>query len=129
MRSGQPFFPTLGSAGYWTSNDGTSALPAGLSLRPDIIAGQTCINADWRANPFGQHQLIHVFVPGSLGAPAFGNPPRTLTDCRSPRVDTFDANLYRCFQLGKNEKHFLGRGVNTINAFNHPVFFLPGNGA
>jgi Carboxypeptidase regulatory-like domain len=127
--SGQPFAPVLGSSGYWVSTNGSSALPAGINLRPNIASGVACINPAWRANPFGQPYINPAMfsVPGSLGSPAFGNAPRTVTDCRSPRVVTFDANLYRRFRLGGNEKHYLEVGVNALNAFNHPVFFLPGN--
>jgi hypothetical protein len=47
--------------------------------------------------------------------------------CRSPRLVTFNANLHRRFRLGCNEKRSIDLGVNPLNAFNHPIFFLPGN--
>jgi hypothetical protein len=129
VQSGQPFAPSLGSAGYWVSSGGGTVLPAGITLRPNIVPGQSCINPDWRENPFGVPYINpNLFsVPGSLGAPAFGNAPRTMTGCRSPRVVTFNANLFRRIPLGNNEARFLEIGVNALNVFNHPVFFMPGN--
>jgi hypothetical protein len=129
VQSGQPFAPSLGSAGYWVSAGGGTVLPAGIALRPNIVPGQTCINPDWRSNPFGTTYINpNLFsVPGSLGSPAFGDAPRTMTGCRSPRVVTFNANLFRRIPLGRNEARFVEIGVNALNVFNHPVFFMPGN--
>jgi len=129
VQSGQPFAPSLGSAGYWVSSGGGTVLPAGITLRPNLVPGQSCISSDWRANPFGVPYINpNLFsVPGSLGNPAFGDAPRTMTNCRSPRVVTFNANLFRRIPLGKNEARFLEIGVNALNVFNHPVFFMPGN--
>lgn len=50
-QSGQPFSPSLGSAGYWVSAAGGTVLPTGLTLRPNIQPGVPCINPDWQANP------------------------------------------------------------------------------
>jgi Carboxypeptidase regulatory-like domain/TonB dependent receptor len=129
VQSGQPFAASLGSAGYWVSAGGGTVLPAGITLRPNLVPGQTCINPDWRANPFGVSYINpNMFsVPGSLGDPGYGDAPRTLTGCRSPRVVTFNANLFRRIPLGTNEARYLEIGVNALNVFNHPVFFLPGN--
>ena len=129
MQSGQPFSPSLGSAGYWVSTGGGTVLPTGMTLRPNIAQGVPCLNADWRSNPFGAsyvNQSIFT-VPGSLGDPEMGNAPRTLPGCRSPHILTFNASLRRTFPLGKNEKRNLSLGIETQNAMNHPVFYLPGN--
>lgn len=129
MQSGQPFSPSLGSAGYWVSSGGGTVLPTGLTLRPNIEPGVPCINPDWQANPFGESYINQAIfsVPGSLGSPAFGDAPRTLSGCRSPHILTFNASLRRMFPLGKNEKRNISLGIETQNLFNHPVYYLPGN--
>jgi hypothetical protein len=90
------------------------------------VPGQSCINPNWRNDPINTPYINSNYfsMPGSLGAPAFGNAPATLTNCRSPRISTFDANLYRRFRLGNSDKRYIELGVNAINALNHPAFFL-----
>jgi hypothetical protein len=129
-QSGQPFSPSLGSAGYWVSAGGGTVLPTGLTLRPDIEPGVPCVNPNWESNPFGQSYINqNIFsVPGSLGAPALGDAPRTLPGCRSPHVTVLNASLRRTFRFGKNEKRNLSVGLEGQNALNHPVYYLPGNG-
>jgi hypothetical protein len=129
VQAGQPFSPSLGSAGYWVSTGGGTVLPTGITLRPNIEPGVSCINPDWASNPFGASYINQsIFtVPGSLGSPAFGDAPRTLPGCRSPRVFTFNGSLRRNFPLGKNEKRNVSLGIEAQNVFNHPVYYLPGN--
>ena len=126
VQSGHPFWIALGSAGYWFSQGGGTTVPAGVNLRSNIVPGQTCINSNWRDDPINIPYINanHFSMPGSLGAPAFGNAPATLTDCRSPRITTFDANLHKRLPLGRNGKRYMEFGVNAINALNHPAFFL-----
>jgi Carboxypeptidase regulatory-like domain len=129
-QSGQPFWVALGSSGYWFSQTGTNsvagALPSGINLRPDVVAGQSCIDPNWRNDPINTPYInaSYFSIPGSLGHPAFGDAPATLTNCRSPRITTFDANVHKKIPLGHNEKRYLEIGLNAINAFNHPAFFL-----
>ncbi len=128
VQAGYPFWVSLGSAGYWFSQGGGTTLPTGINLRPNIVDGQPCINSNWRNDPINIPYINanHFSMPGSLGAPGFGNAPASLTGCRSPKFTTFDANLYKRIPLGghRNEKRYLEIGVNAINAFNHPAFFL-----
>jgi len=128
MQSGQPFTPVLGGAGYWVSVGGGTALPTGVNLLPNVVPGQPCINPDWRQNPFGALYLNPAMftMPGSLNAPALGDAPRTMTNCRGPRVTTFNASLRKRFALPHAEKAYAEIGINAINAFNHPVFYFPG---
>jgi hypothetical protein len=127
--SGEPLGFTLGSPGYFVSTGGgTSLLPAGMTLRPNIVPGQSCYNPDWRANPFGTQYINQAMfaVPGSLGDPELGNASRTLSACRSPRILTFNASLDRTIPLGKSERRNLHIGATAQNLFNHPVFYLNG---
>jgi len=125
-QSGQPFEPMLGGAGYWVSSTGVSVLPTGITLRPNVSPG-ACINPDWSSNPFGQSYINPSLftVPGSFGNPAFGDAPRTMANCRSPRVVVLNGGLNRRFRLGKSEKRYLQVGVTAQNALNHSVFFVP----
>ncbi|MDQ2950225.1 MAG: hypothetical protein M3Y27_30520, partial [Acidobacteriota bacterium] len=90
------------------------------------VKGQTCVTPNWRNDPINTPYINanYFSMPGSLGAPAFGSAPATLTDCRRPRISTFDANLHKRIPLGNNDKRYLEIGVNAINALNHPAFFL-----
>ena len=125
-QSGQPFEPVLGGSGYWVSSTGVAVLPSGITLRPNVSSG-ACINPDWSSSPFTQSYINpNLFtVPGSLGSPAFGDAPRTMADCRSPRVIVLNGGLNRRFRLGKNEQHYVQVGVTAQNLLNHPVYFVP----
>jgi hypothetical protein len=116
----------LGSPGYWFSPGGGTTQPTGINLRPNIVPGQSCINPSWRNDPINTPYInaSYFAMPGSLAAPSFGNAPATLTGCRSPRISTFDANLYKKFPLGADGKRYFELGINAINALNHPAFFL-----
>jgi len=130
VQSGQPFEPVLGGSGYWVSSGGGTGLnPAELQLRPNVVPGVPCISTSWRQNPFGVPYInwAAFSMPGSLGAPALGDAPRSMTNCRSPRVVNFNGSLRRRIPLGKDEKRSLDIGVEVQNIFNHPVFFMPGN--
>jgi hypothetical protein len=129
-QSGYPFWVALGSSGYWFSQTGATstaaALPTGINLRPNIVPGQSCIDSNWRNDPINTPYINSSYfsMPGSLGNPQFGDAPATLTNCRSPRITTFDANVHKKIRLGNNEKRYLEIGLNAINALNHPAFFL-----
>jgi len=126
VQSGYPFWVALGSAGYFVSQGGGSPLPTGVNLRPNVVLGQPCIDSNWRNDPIDTPYINSNYfsVPGALGSAAFGNAPATLTGCRSPRVETFDANFHKKIPLGENGKRFLEIGLSAVNAFNHPAFFL-----
>ena len=130
LQEGYPFFVTLGNgtgnAGYFSSAGGGSALPTGFNLRPDVVPGQQCINPNWRNDPQYTNYINPAYfsMPGSVGAPAFGDAPATLGACRSPRTETFDASLHKKIPLGQNEKRYLEIGLQAIDALNHPAFYL-----
>ena len=130
MQSGMVFVPSLGSNGYFVSTGGGTPLPAGVALRPDIVAGQACKNSNWNSsNPFSTSylNLAYFAVPGSLNNPAFGNAPRTLTGCRSPRLITVNGSLMKRIPLGGNEKRYLQLSGDFLNLFNHALFFYNPN--
>jgi hypothetical protein len=148
--SGNPFQPSLGTSGnnasgttgtanapgYWFSKptlaepDGTNALPVGLRPRPSIVPGVPCINSYWYGsnNKLNTSYLnVYAFtVPGAVGAPQLGNAPRTMANCRSPRIITFDANLSKRIPLGHNERRYLQFTAVLINAPNHPQYSFTG---
>ncbi len=130
MQSGMVFVPAPGSNGYFVSTGGGSPLPAGISLRPDIVPGQACMNSNWSSgNPFAVSYLnLNYFaVPGSLGNPQFGDAPRTLPGCRSPRMISLNGSLMKRVHLGHNEKRYLQIQGDFLNAFNHALFFYNPN--
>jgi hypothetical protein len=150
--SSQPFQPTLGvngnnaagtsssttasAPGYWfsapngTYPEGTNALPVGLRPRPDVVPGVPCINPYWfKSNNKLNTSYLNVFaftVPGTVGAPRFGNAPRTMGNCRGPRIITFDANLSKRIPLGHDEHRYLQFTAVLINAANHPQYSFTG---
>ena len=154
VSSGFPNFVTLGSSGNFYSvvpkgvngcaPSGTtaycinSALPAGYSLRPNIVPGVPLINPAWKKNPFNgtapggitPFLNINAFsVPGDPGdpvrgiapTPAFGNAPRTLAGARSPRETMFDLRVSKGLTFHDHYQFNLNATLN--NAFNHPVYF------
>jgi hypothetical protein len=130
VQSGMAFTPTLGGSGYFVSTGGGSPLPTSYALRPDVVAGQSCLNPNWNPrNPFAVPYLnINYFaVPGSLNNPALGNAPRTLTNCRSPYMASLNASLVKKFQLGKNERRYVQLQIDALNATNHALFFFNPN--
>jgi hypothetical protein len=130
VQEGYPFYVTLGNGtgnpGYFSSVGGGSALPTGFNLRPDVVLGQQCINPTWRNDPQYTNYINpgYFSMPGSVGAPAFGDAPATLGGCRSPRTETFDASVHKKIPLGSNEKRYLEIGLQAMDALNHPAFFL-----
>lgn len=154
---GVPQTVTLGTAGNFYSvvpkgtngcNGSTAycisgALPAGYTLRPDIVPGVPLINPDWKKNPFNSlaaggitpYLNINAFaVPGSAGnaaagitpTAAFGNAPRTLAGARSPREMMCDLRISKNIALGEGRYH-LNLNATLNNAFNHPVYYGAGN--
>ena len=129
-QSGMVFTPTLGGSGYFVSTGGGSPLPTSYALRPDIVAGQSCMNPNWSSsNPFAVPYLnINYFaVPGSLNHPALGNSPRTLGNCRSPYMASLNASLVKKFYLGKSERRYVQLQLDALNASNHPLYFFNPN--
>jgi hypothetical protein len=127
-QDGMPFVPTLGSAGYFVNTSGTSALPTGIQLRPNVVPGQSCFNSNWTtANPFATPYLNwNAFaMPGSLGNPKFGDAPRTMTNCRSPAIAILNASLSK--KLNITEHVYLQLQVDLLNATNHPLYFFNPN--
>jgi len=125
-QSGQPFEPMLGGSGYWVSKSGVAVLPSGIGLRPNVNPG-VCINPNWKESPFTQSYINPALfsVPGSFGNPQFGDAPRTMANCRSPRVIILNAALNRRFHFGNSENRYLEVGASAMNALNHPVYFVP----
>lgn len=140
--SGFPSYVTLGTTGYFTSftskgvngctpRKGDSycsagALPAGYTLRPNIVPGVPLINKNWKQNIFNGNFVPYfnpaAFVtPGSLNNPALGNAPRTLANARSPRETMFDARVAKGINFG--ERYKLNLTATFNNAFNHPVYY------
>jgi hypothetical protein len=107
----------------------SSALPAGYYLRPNVVPGVPLINPAWKQNPFGLNggaftpylNPAAFTVPGSLGNPALGNEPRTLSGARSPREFTFDMRAVKGFSI--KERYQLRLVAAAHNVFNHPVYF------
>lgn len=138
--SSEPFLPGLGAntttggaPGFWfsTASSSTVSVPTGIHPRPNIVPGVPCINPAWGANAYSKFNAPYInaaafSVPGSLGAPAFGNAPRTMANCRSPRQINFDANLSKRIPVGGNEKRYVELQLSLFNAFNHPLFFYDG---
>jgi hypothetical protein len=151
VASGFPNFVLLGSTGYFTSFTpngqqgcsvkapttfcASSALPAGYTLRPNLVSGVPLINPNWKQNPFGLNggaftpyiNPAAFTVPGSLNNPALGNSPRTLTGARSPRETMFDARVVKGFSF--HERYRVNLTATFNNAFNHPVYFAANNTA
>jgi hypothetical protein len=116
-----------------------SALPAGYTLRPNIVPGVPLVNKNWKKNalnsgftPFLNPAAFGCTVnsagiatscpaPGALGAPALGNAPRTLSGARSPREALFDMRFTKGFKIG--ERYNLNINGTFINVFNHPVYY------
>jgi hypothetical protein len=123
----------------------TSVLPSGYTLRPNLIPGVPIINPNWKHNPFNSlatggvtsyfnttpvynsaGQLIQVGafgMPGAIGAPAFGNAPRTLSGGRSPREFLMDMRITKGFAIREN--YHLNLNSTFSDIFNHPVYYGP----
>lgn len=129
-QGGMPFLVQLGSAGNWVSSTGTSVLPTGYLLRPDLVPGQGCTNAAFSyTNVFNVAYVNPSFVsvPGSFLHPAFGDAPRTLTDCRSPQLVSLNASLQKRFRLGSNEKRYVQISLEALNSLNHTLYYYNPN--
>ena len=148
FQSGFPNFVVLGSTGYFTSFTpngvqgctskpycASSALPAGYTLRPNLVPGVPLINPNWKQNPFGLNggaftpylNAAAFATPGSLNHPALGNAPRTLTGARSPREFMFDMRFVKGFSF--RERYKLNFTGTFNNVFNHPAYFAANNTA
>jgi hypothetical protein len=136
-----------GTAGCTAASGYCSAgvLPSGYTLRPNLIPGVPIINPHWKHNPFnslatggvtsyfnntivtnsaGQIIQIGAFgMPGSIGAPAFGNAPRTLSGARSPREFLMDMRITKGFAI--RESYHLNLNATFSDIFNHPVYYGP----
>lgn len=142
MGSGFPSYVVLGTTGYFTSftpkgvngcvpRSGDSycsaaALPAGYTLRPNIVPGVPLINKNWKTNLFHGNFTPYFnadafAVPGSQGNPELGNAPRTLANARSPRETMFDARVAKGLNFG--ERYKVNLTATLSNAFNHPVYY------
>lgn len=144
MASGFPNAITLGGYGTFQSvtpvgTNGCTAttsnpnycsgigLPAGYTLRPNIVPGVPKINKNWKRNPFGSTGFTTYLnadafsMPGSAGNPQFGNAPRLMADARSPRESFFDARFVKAITFKKRYQF----NVNAVfsNLFNHPVYY------
>jgi outer membrane receptor protein involved in Fe transport len=129
-QGGMPFLIESGNSGYWVSSTGTSVLPTGILLRPDLVPGQPCLNPAFSySNEFGIPFVNPngVTNPGSFLHPAFGDAPRTLTGCRSPALVSLNASLQKRIRLGSNEKRYLQLQMDALNAFNSTLFFYNPN--
>ncbi|HVJ06949.1 MAG TPA: carboxypeptidase regulatory-like domain-containing protein [Acidisarcina sp.] len=142
VASGVPNVVALGSAGYFTSitpagTDGCTprapakycvagALPAGYTLRPNIMPGVPLINKNWKNNALNSHFTSYLnpaafSTPGTQGNPMLGNAPRTLAGARSPRETMFDAQVSKGISI--KERYRLNLTGTFSNAFNHPVYY------
>jgi len=147
---------TSGPVGYWFSTgNGTPAcvaspascpgsstiLPVGINPRPSVVPGVPCINPLWGKTVGSQFALSYInpqafTVPGSTTStgvrgvgenyPAFGNAPRTMANCRSPRQINFDANISKTIPFKGHDRMNLTLTITATNAFNHPLFFFNG---
>ncbi len=147
---------TQGPVGYWFSTgNGTpacianarncpgssTALPFGINPRPNIVPGVPCINPLWgktTASHFGSTYINpqaftipgYTTSTGTLGVgenyPAYGNAPRTMANCRSPRQINFDANVSKTIPFKNHPKMSLAFTITATNAFNHPLYFFNG---
>lgn len=129
MQSGMAFTPILGSGGYYVSTGGGAITPTGLTLRPDVVPGQRCLNPNWDSgNPFAVPFInVNYFAaPGSLNNPRLGSSPRSLSGCRSPRMVSLNGSLMKRVYLG-SERRYLQLQVDALNATNHPLFFFNPN--
>jgi hypothetical protein len=107
---------------YCTAN----AVPAGYTLRPNIVPGVPLLNKNWKNNVFSTNFTPYLnpaafSVPGSLNNPQLGNAPRTLANARTPRQAMFDMRFSKGFKIG--ERYELRINSTFINAFNHPVYY------
>jgi hypothetical protein len=156
--SGFPNYITLGSAGYFTSATpagvngcaqitasnknnfcSTNALPAGYTLRPNLIPGVPLRNPHWKDNPYNSLGVggitsyinpllftpgspnVAITVPGSPLNAQYGNAPRNLGSLRSPREFFFDARVQKTFAI--KDRYRFNLNTTFSNAFNHPVYF------
>ncbi|MFC5863309.1 carboxypeptidase regulatory-like domain-containing protein [Acidicapsa dinghuensis] len=113
---------TSGSNQFCTAN----ALPAGYTLRPNIVPGVPLINKNWKKNALNSNFTPYLntaafSVPGSLSNPQLGNAPRLLANARSPREALFDMHFTKGFKFG--ERYDLKINSTFINVFNHPVYY------
>lgn len=116
----------LGSNGYFNSISPTdtsygSYLPGDFALRPNLVPNVAVVNPSWRKDPLHNAYLNSAAfaVPGSLGAPALGDAPRTI--CCGPHVTNIDMSLRKRFPLPGEHRYF-SLEADASNVFNHPQF-------
>ena len=147
--SGYPLNVREGTIGYWFSSIAPTGQPANfcsmlpvqstcsygnggnavvdMQIRPNFVPGVPLINKNWKSDPFdktgsgGYINAAAFTTPGSLGNPAFGNVPRTLSNLRNPPTQYFNMRITKIFLLGRNVR--LNIFTNVLNALNHPNFF------
>lgn len=130
VQSGMPFLVQAGNSGYWVSSAGTSVLPAGILLRPNLVPGQGCMNSAFSYSSVFSVPFINpnaVAVPGTLLHPAFGDAPRTLTGCRSPAMVSLNGSIQKKVFLGASERRYLQVQLDALNALNHTLYFYNPN--
>ena len=119
--------PVCTTANFCAGN----ALPTGYTLRPNIVPGQPLINPNWKHNPYALKPAYGAYTPylnlaafaapGSVGNPALGNAPRSLSGARSPRQFFFDMRATKGFSIRERYKLIFTAQANDV--FNHPVYF------
>jgi len=130
--SGVPMHVQLGTPGYFYSTapggtfGGNGTAEQDINLRPNRVAGQPLIKANWRQDPFGTsgggYLNANAFsAPGSQDNPQFGTIQRTLGDARSPRNINFDATLRKVIPIHGRSRVEIQ--ADAINALNHANFF------
>lgn len=156
-QTGFPYWVTLGSVGYFTSNtvttgtSGTTVKYGGngnaitngnglFLLRPNLMPGVPLRNPNWRQDPYnltGSGGFINpaaFAVPGSAGTSA-NNYVNTPAFGNSPRVVagsarnpiTFYLNMSGSKDINLHEKLKLTLRADAINILNHTNFFVNPN--
>ena len=112
FRSGFPVSVPLG-----IGNSLDIGVPGG-SLRPDMIQGVPLINPDWtrenswRGVPYINPRAFAMPEPGQ-----WGNAPRNL-DVYYPRVQNFDASIFKRFRPFENSKRYFELRAEAFNLLN-----------
>jgi hypothetical protein len=123
VSSGTPYTPVINSFNIPGSN--VSDL-SGIGLgdgayRPDIVAGQSCRNANFKnfqwVNP--NRYTLNGFKLGTIGTSPVG-------DCFGPGVSRADFSVAKNFRITERIK--MQFRMDAFNLFNHPQYNNPNNG-
>jgi len=117
--------------GIWTFDSGrplTPGLLGGYSLptygpqRPDLLGRpERNTGSNWMTQYFANPDVFVAPTPYAIG-----NAPRTLPWIRTPGQRNSNLSLFKAFQLSKlREGMSLEYRIQTLNAFNHPLFAGP----